>query len=84
MQEKNPNLSISIGVYNILSAAGYDVIMTRYDDSYPSLKQRADTANNYDADLFICIHNNASDTDPDLSGTMTFYSGPKDAEESEI
>lgn len=79
MQEKNPNLSISIGVYNILSAAGYDVIMTRYDDSYPSLKQRADIANNYDADLFVCIHNNASDTDPDLSGTMTFYSGPKDA-----
>ncbi len=79
MQEKNPNLSISIGVYNILSAAGYDVIMTRYGDEYPSLKQRADIANNYDADLFICIHNNASDTDPDLSGTMTFYSGPKDA-----
>lgn len=77
MEEKDPNLTIAQGVYNILTVAGFDVIMTRYDDSYPSLKQRADIANNYGADLFICIHNNASD-DPSLSGTMTFYSGPKD------
>lgn len=52
MQEKNPNLSISIGVYNILSAAGYDVIMTRYDELLSLFETTADTANNYDADLF--------------------------------
>lgn len=77
LQEKKPNLTIAIGVYNVLTAAGYDVIMTRYDDTYPSLKQRADTANNYNADLFVSIHNNASEN-KELSGTMTFYSGEKD------
>ena len=77
LEEKDPNLTIATGVHNVLAAAGFDVIMTRYDDTYPSLKQRADIANNYDADIFVSIHNNAS-TDPTVSGTMTFYSGPKD------
>lgn len=77
LQEKKPNLTIAIGVYNVLTAAGYDVILTRYDDTYPSLKQRADTANNYNADLFVSIHNNASEN-KELAGTMTFYSGQKD------
>jgi len=75
--EKDLNLAISLLLAEDLKAAGLKVIMTREDDSYPTLQGRADMANEALANLFVSIHNNAAG-DPDANGTETFYWGTPD------
>lgn len=72
IHESEVNLDISVKVYNILKNEGVNVIMTRSADVYVGLHDRADIANNLDATLFICIHNNSS-TIKSANGSMTFY-----------
>lgn len=72
LKEKDPNLEISLNLYELLVKKGYNVYMTRSTDTYVSLSQRADMANNLNADLFVSIHNNANDN-LDASGTMVMY-----------
>jgi N-acetylmuramoyl-L-alanine amidase len=72
--EKNINLAIGLALADDLRAAGLRVIMTRSDDSFPSLQQRCDIANNACANLFVSVHNNAAG-DPEAEGTETFYWG---------
>ena len=50
----------------------YDVTLTRLDDSYIPLEQRASTANAAGADLFISIHGNYSSRSH-ARGVETFY-----------
>jgi N-acetylmuramoyl-L-alanine amidase len=50
------------------------VIYTRTDDSFVELYKRAEIANKNNADLFICVHVNAS-TSPTPYGTETFVMG---------
>ena len=69
--EKVINLAISLVLAQDLRDAGLGVIMTRDDDSYPTLQQRTDLANAAQASLFMCVHNNAGD--PGASGTETYY-----------
>ena len=53
-----------------LEARGYDVVMTRYDSSAPiSCKERAEIANNAEADAYIRLHGDGS-TDRNASGAM--------------
>lgn len=69
--EKNVNLDIALRLEKLLIERGIDVYMTRRGDTYPELRKRASDANNYNADLFLSIHNNAG-----LSyyrGSMTLY-----------
>ena len=51
---------------------GADVILTRNDDTYIPLDERADMANQAQADLFISIHANYSDL-PSARGVETYY-----------
>lgn len=51
------------------------VFFTRTDDSYVALKDRAETANALDADIFLSIHCNAA-ASQDAHGIETFYVGP--------
>jgi N-acetylmuramoyl-L-alanine amidase len=48
------------------------VVMTRNDDRYVSLEERAAIANAVDADLFVSIHLNASTSPDDEGGVSTF------------
>lgn len=54
-------------------------VLTRSDDSYPTLQQRAKIANDLKADLFLSIHANSipagSTSNP--SGFETYYSRPE-------
>ncbi len=50
----------------------YDVVLTRDDDSYVALEQRASAANAAGADLFISIHGNYSSRSH-ARGVETFY-----------
>ncbi len=75
--EKDINLGIATYVYDILKSKGITVYMTRTDDTYTPLSQRATFANDLDATLFVSIHNN-SHTKSDISGILTLYSADKD------
>lgn len=59
LTEKEANLSIARKTAKLLERKGAEVLMTRTDDSFTALYDRMDTANEWGADLFISIHNNA-------------------------
>lgn len=71
--EKDINLAIALMVRdNLVGQEGITVSMTRDDDSFPSLTERAEFANKEDADLYVSIHANALE-DETYSGLFTFY-----------
>jgi N-acetylmuramoyl-L-alanine amidase len=70
--EKWYNLDITLRVEKILKSKGVRVKLTRSSDIFVGLDERAEMANDWDADVFISIHNN-SFWDKSTNGTMTFY-----------
>lgn len=58
--EKDINLAIALKLSNYLKEAGYNILLTRSDDTFVSLKDRSAAANNANADIFISIHCNVS------------------------
>lgn len=82
--EKDLNLAIVKEIKAIFDASenqSIGVYYTRLDDTHVSLMDRADLANNLEADLFISIHNNASGSGrfTNENGTLVMYS-PEDEE----
>ena len=67
---------------------GAEVILTRNDDNYIPLDERAGIANEAQADLFVSVHANYSDL-PSARGVETYYTnfftvpGAKDADARE-
>ena len=59
LEEKNIALDIARKTNNILNHWGIDTVMTRDEDVFVKLEDRADIANNNDCDLFLSIHINA-------------------------
>ena len=71
--EKNINLSVALLVCEQLQKYENVVVkMTRDDDNFISLSERADIANTQGADLFVSIHANSLD-DTSYAGVITFY-----------
>jgi N-acetylmuramoyl-L-alanine amidase len=60
LQEKSVVLEIARQVQALLVPLGLKVIMTRKDDTFIPLPQRAEIANSARAQLFVSIHANAS------------------------
>lgn len=58
--EKTLTLRTSLMLRDALVQKGYEVIMTRDSDIYPTLTERAELSNSVDADLFISIHYNSA------------------------
>jgi len=61
-REKDINLAIVLDLGAIIEQKFKDVkvVYTRKTDKYLTLQERADVVNDHHADLFICIHTNAS------------------------
>ncbi len=79
LQEKDVILEIAKLVEFTLRAKGYDVLMTRTDDTFVTLEDRVKMANTWEGDLFVSIHANGY-YDSSAKGIETFYSaGSSDA-----
>ena len=70
--EKEITLEIAHKTKTLLEDAGYDVILTRDDDTFIELNQRAEFANKRNAKVFVSIHCNSSE-DGEGEGIETFY-----------
>ncbi len=74
IQEKNINLKIALLVKKKIEASGknVNVVLTRKDDEYVKVQDRAGMANSRKADFFVCIH---SDNLPQekIKGHAVYY-----------
>lgn len=59
-KEKNWNLDVSKELYQLLKKGGFEVKMTRSDDTFIPLSNRSKMANDFKADLFVSVHTNAA------------------------
>ena len=72
--EKDINLGVALLVYDQLKEQENIIVkMTRTEDEFVSLSDRATYANDEKADLFISIHANALENDESFSGIFSFY-----------
>jgi N-acetylmuramoyl-L-alanine amidase len=78
LKEKDINLTLTLLVDQMLRDAGLRTVLTRDSDTYPTLRERAQLANQAQATIFVSIHNNAHPGYPGTSGTETFYQGTPD------
>lgn len=80
--EKEVNLKISKRLKKILeSRYGYQVILTRTDDTFIPLEERGGIANENSADLFVSIHANAAKR-LSAHGIETYYLGNANSEQA--
>ncbi len=58
--EKEIVLAVGARLAALLDAMGFDVKMTRNSDTYPTLQERVELANDWDADLMLSLHCNSA------------------------
>ena len=73
IKEKDITFPITLRVEELLKEKGYNVVMTRTEDVYMDLYDRAGVANDIGADIFVSIHANASASNYSFQGTFTYY-----------
>lgn len=71
LDEKAMTLDVARRLKPLLEAQGYTVVMTRSDDRFVELAERAEIANRAGADLFLSLHFNAF-PQPGVHGTETY------------
>ena len=72
IREKDLNLRVAMRVKSILEENGIRVIMTRDDNTFIPLPERARIANKSGADLFVSLHINASRS-KNMNGFECYY-----------
>ncbi len=73
--EKDIALSVARLVVEELEKKGVEVVMTREGDTYPTLDERAQIANQKDAAMFVSIHVNSAANAPNANGIEVYYAG---------
>jgi len=76
MSEKEINIVIALEVARNLRARGFNVIMTRSDDRFIELDERAAISNRSGADLFVSIHIDASSNHSATGSTVYISRSP--------
>jgi N-acetylmuramoyl-L-alanine amidase len=74
--EKDVTLDIGERLRRKLEQSGFEVIVTRTDDSTIPLRDRAQLANESRADIFVSIHVNSIIKHTSSRGIETYYLGP--------
>lgn len=82
IEEKDINLQIALAVRTGLEALGYQVLLTRDSDRTLTLEERVRIANEAHGDIYVSIHQNASDL-TDAEGIEVLYSSLHEEEASE-
>lgn len=75
--EKTVALDLALRVEKHLQAAGCKVLMTRKDDTFLTLEERAALANRAGGGLFVSLHLNADGTSADTAGVETYFCSRK-------
>lgn len=70
--EKWINLAVVHRLKNKLEIDGATVLLTRNDDPFVGLKERAALSNMLGPDVFVSVHHNSSGS-PDSNGTETYW-----------
>lgn len=73
VEEKTLNLVMARKLRDILTALGYNTVMTRDADTDVGLYDRADIANGLHTDLFVSIHCNAAEDHDDFQGLYVYH-----------
>lgn len=82
VQEKDLNLAIALLVRDQLKKQGYQVIMSRETDTYMAKEARVEEANRSGADIYISIHQNATEEGAGVSGMEVWYTEDSDRRDS--
>ena len=69
--EKTYTLALALELRRQLQSAGFNVVMTRDHDTFPTLAERAEIANRCGADLFVVMHFNC------FTGDAAAVQGPE-------
>lgn len=72
VNEKDLNLNVALKLDKKLRELGFKTILTRSDDTFVDLYERAEIANRANADAFVSIHFNAH-PNRDIDGIQTLY-----------
>ncbi len=73
IDEKTADLNICEKLKVMLESQGYEVVMTREDDSHLTKEERVEAANSSNADLLVSVHCNYSEEDTAISGVRVNY-----------
>ena len=76
LAEKDLTLDLAFRTERLLQTYGFRTVLTRRDDSFVSLLDRAEMANKYDRSIFVSLHFNKSEA-PSASGIETYYASEK-------
>lgn len=79
LREAEVNLRVALDLQDFLAQAGAIVAMTRTNDSFVSLAERSEIANQNEVDFFISLHHNSMDN-ANTNYTSTWYH--RDADDS--
>lgn len=82
IMEKDINLQITLAVQAQLRELGYQVQLTRTSDTALTLEERVDKAVQAEADVYVSIHQNASEY-TQANGIEVLYSNERSGAESE-
>lgn len=81
-QEKDDNLTLALLVARELEALGYTPLLTRSDDSYLTLGDRCEIANEQNAAYFVSLHRNSASES--AKGVEVWISSKKTAAERKL
>lgn len=73
VREKDLNLAIALLVRDQLKEQGYRVIMSRETDVYITKEARVEEANRSGADIYVSIHQNATEEGSGVNGMEVWY-----------
>jgi N-acetylmuramoyl-L-alanine amidase len=76
LTEKAVTLDIATRLRDLLRKNGFEVVVTRGDDRFIPLRDRARIANASNSDIFVSIHVNSLATHQAEHGIETYYLGP--------
>ncbi|GEM_PF-473292 len=79
LTEAEVALDISLKAADLLEEEGFDIILTREEDRFISLYDRAEIANQAKAELFISVHSNAASREA-VGGLETYYAPGRESD----